>query len=114
MNRARLTAPLLIVAILLPASAEAAKLRFGFGGKRTSEAHSGTGGGGVAVVPGISRSSRPAATPAATEIAPERVPFPPASAAAPAAPTLLLLTSTNGPRTWCRDAMVVGGFCVVN
>ena len=115
MNRARLIASLLAVAILLPASAEAARLRFG-GGKRTSDVHStpGSGGGGVAVVPGVSRSSRPATTSAATETAPERVPFPPASAAASAAPMLLRLTSNDEPRTWCRGATVVGGFCVVN
>ncbi len=109
MNRARLTASLLVIAFILPASAEAARLRFG-GGKRTSDVHSNAGSSGVAVVPGISRSSRPA-TSATTATAPERVPFPPANATAP---TLLRLTANDEPKAWCRGAMVVGGFCVVN
>lgn len=110
MNRARLIASFVVVALLLPTSAEAARLRFG--GTRTSDVGSTSGrGSSVAIVPGIGRSSRPAA---AETGASDRVPFPPASAAAP---TLLRLSVNADPaasKAWCRSEVVIGGFCVVN
>lgn len=110
MNRARLIASLLVLAPLLPASAEAARLRFG--GTRTSDVSPTSGrGGSVAIMPGTGRSSRPAA---AENGAPDRVPFPPASAAAPALPRLTANADPADSKAWCRSEVVVGGFCVVN
>ena len=110
MNRARLIASLVVLALLLPASAEAARLRFG--GTRTSDVSPASGrGSSVAIVPGIGRSSRPAAV---ENGAPDRVPFPPASAAAPTLLRLTVNANSADSKVWCRSEIVIGGFCVVN
>lgn len=109
----------LSTAFLLPASAEAAKMRFGgkssgpSSAKATAET-SGSGGkrGSLVVVPGLSAGAAKAA-----EQAPARVPFPPATATATQsepAPALMKLTVNDGAKIWCRSEVVVGGFCVLN
>jgi hypothetical protein len=104
----RLLATIVLATALLPAGAEAAKLRLG--GSRSSHASAETqsaGGRSVAVVPGLTRSSKGEAKPDA----PTRPPFPAPSVQPPPA---LRLTSSEGPKNWCRSEVVVGGFCVLN
>jgi|GEM_PF-6203469 len=113
---------LMIAAIamaLLPATAEAAKMRYS--GSRSTPAkpaaaapaaRPGVGvavGAGAVVAPRVVRASRTNGQPGVDE--PARVPFPPASAPAP---VLLRLTTAEAPKTWCAGETVVGGFCVVN
>lgn len=105
----RLVATVIIAAALLPASAEAAKLRFG-GGSRSSHANAdahGTNGSSVMVTPRLGRSSKPVE---AKADAPARPPFPTASTE----PTLLKVSINEAPRPWCPSQVVVGGFCVLN
>jgi len=114
MKRALMTA-CLSTAILLPASAEAAKFRFRGGGSAKPAVEAPASGGtsrSLVVVPGVSLG-----TAKAGERAPERVPFPSASASttpSEPAPSLLKLTANDGPKVWCRSEVVVGGFCVLN
>lgn len=106
----------LSTALLAPASAEAAKIRFG--GKssaRTSPEASAPGGSSrsLVIVPGVGGAM--AGTAKAGEQTSTRVPFPPASSTAPApAPALMQLTVNDSAKIWCRSEVVVGGFCVLN
>jgi hypothetical protein len=104
----------LSTALLLPASAEAAKMRFGgkSSAKPSPDASASRGKSrSVVIVPGVGGAM--AGTAKAANQAPTRVPFPPASATAPA-PALMQLTVNDGGKIWCRSEVVVGGFCVLN
>ena len=104
----RLAAAALVVA-LLPASAEAAKFRFG--GSRSNTAHTNQGhrdGSHVVVTPTL--RSRQAENAAASQ--PLRVATPTTVATADAAN--LRGAQPAEPRIWCRSQVVVGGFCVMN
>lgn len=106
----RLAATIVIAAALLPASAEAAKMRFG--GSRSSHATANTparGGNSFVVVPRMGGSSNPVDAKASANT-PAHVPFPPSSVE----PTLLKVTAAEPPKSWCRSEVVVGGFCVIN
>lgn len=104
----RIFAIAIVAAALLPAQAEAAKLRFG---KRSPHvgAEPARGRAGVIVVRGAAGTFR--TQPAAAGGDNDRVPFPPS---ATAQPTLLRLTSAEPGRNWCRSEIVVGGFCILN
>ncbi|KRE00376.1 hypothetical protein ASE63_09955 [Bosea sp. Root381] len=96
--------------LLLPAGAEAAKMRSG--GKSSASSSSETSGGkrgAIAVLPGAAAASRGAKA----GDAPARVPFPPSTMAA-AAPAASVLAVSDTPKIWCRSEVVVGGFCVLN
>lgn len=104
----RRLATIALAATLLPAGAEAAKMRFG-GGSRSSHAGTETrGSGGTTIITPRFGGSQAAGADAG---APARVPFPPASAEP--APALLKVTG-DASKTWCRSEVVVGGFCVLN
>lgn len=112
MNRALVIA-CLSTALLLPAGAEAAKMRFGGKASGKSSATpspeaSASGGKSrsLVIVPGVGTAK-------AADRAPARVPFPPAAATAPA-PAAMQLTVNDGAKIWCRSEVVVGGFCVLN
>ena len=116
MKRALVIACLSTV-LLLPASAEAARMRFGgtSGGTSSSKpsaetSASGGKGGSLVVVPGITAGKAKAG-----EQPPTRVPFPPATTAqAEPAPMLMKLSVNDAAKAWCRSEVVVGGFCVLN
>lgn len=116
MSRASRIACLLTAAMLVPASAEAAKMRFG--GKSSARPSADTSASGaksrsLVVVPGVGGAA--AGTAKAGEQTPARVPFPPATATqASPAPTLMKLSVNDGAKVWCRSEVVVGGFCVLN
>lgn len=104
--------PLAIAALvlaLLPASAEAAKVRSGGGrshGTNASQPH--RDGPHVVATPTLrSRQTQSAATPQPLHIA-----SPAAIAAAEASG--LRGAEPAEPRIWCRSQVVVGGFCVLN
>jgi hypothetical protein len=107
----------LVATALLPASAEAAKMRFGASRSKPAPAVApaprpglGVGiGAGIVVAPRIGRASQTTGQPRGEESG--RVPFPAASATAP---TLLRLTTAQGARPWCASEVVIGGFCVLN
>lgn len=101
----RRLATIALAATLLPAGAEAAKMRFG--GSRSSHASTETrGSGGTTIIaPRIGRSQAADAKPGD----PARVPFPPSSAE----PVLLKVTN-DASKSWCRSEVVVGGFCMLN
>lgn len=107
----------LSTALLLPASAEAAKMRFGGKNSATSSAKasaetspSSGKSRSLVVVPGLSAGAAKAA-----EQAPARVPFPPATTAqAEPASAPVKVTVNDGAKIWCRSEVVVGGFCVLN
>lgn len=98
-----------LAALLLPASAEAAKLRSGGSrshGTNASQPH--RDGSHVVVTPTLrSRQAPSAATPQPLHIA---------------SPAAIAAAEANGlrrgepaePRIWCRSQVVVGGFCVLN
>ncbi|WID97831.1 hypothetical protein QO058_06155 [Bosea vestrisii] len=103
----RLAVAALAVA-LLPASAEAAKFRFG--GGRSSTTHAGQGhrdGSHVVVTPTL--RNRQTQNAAASE--PLRVATPAAAAVETAD---LRGTQSADARVWCRSQVVVGGFCILN
>lgn len=114
MNRASRIACLLVAALLVPASAEARKMRFG--GSKSSSASSQakpdqatSRRSTVIVAPGIGVSRARAGEA-------ERVPFPP-STLRPAQPTPAAQQASapgEAKRPWCGSEVVVGGFCVVN
>lgn len=92
-----------IVALaLVPASAEAAKMRLGGKSIAAPATTQAAGNGGAAAATKTSAAD------------PARVPFPPASAVPTPAPTLLRLTAAQDDKVWCRSEIVVGGFCVLN
>ena len=105
----------LSTALLLPASAEAAKMRLRGASSAKPSAETSPSSAksrSLVVVPGVSAGAAKAA-----EQAPARVPFPPATATttqSETAPTLMKLTANDGAKTWCRSEVVVGGFCVLN
>jgi hypothetical protein len=116
MSRASRIACLLVAATLVPASAEAAKMRFGGKSSAKSSPDASASGGksrSLVIVPGVGGAM--AGTAKAADQTPARVPFPPASAtlAAPA-PALMQITVNDGAKVWCRSEVVVGGFCVLN
>lgn len=111
---------IVIVALtLLPASAEARKLRFGGGSRAAVPAvqPASNGGLGTGVALGVAAGSRASRAYAATPVStaggadPARVPFPSVGAQSPA---LLRLTAAKDDAQWCRSEVVVGGFCVLN
>ncbi len=94
----------LAIAALLPATAEAAKFRGGRSTKPAASASRST----LIVTPGLVGAAR------AGELRPgeaQRVPFPAASALPQ--PQLLRATAEE-KQPWCRSAVVVGGFCLMN
>jgi len=102
-----------LAAALLPASADAAKLRFG-GGSRSGAAHAAAGhrDGHVVVTPSLrSRQETRAAT-----NQPARILTPIATTAAADATQSAELRGAQPaePRIWCRSQTVIGGFCVMN
>ncbi|WP_156412197.1 hypothetical protein [Bosea sp. Root483D1] len=105
----RLVAAALAIA-LLPASAEAAKLRFS-SGSRSHNPHadqSQRDGSHVAVTPSL--RSRQAES--ATANQPSRTAAPTAVSATETAE--LRGTQPAEPQIWCRSQTVVGGFCILN
>lgn len=104
--------PLAIAALVLavlPASAEAAKVRSGGGrshGTNASQPH--RDGSHVVVTPTL--RSRPAQSAATAQ--PLHIASPAAIAAAEASG--LRRGEAAEPRIWCRSQVVVGGFCVLN
>ena len=122
MNRASRIACLAVAVALVPAGAEARKMRFGGSSSATSPAKASPAKldqanadqtkarrGAVIVVPGIGMSSAKAGEP-------ERVPFPPSTLRSPetAPPALRLSANGEAKKPWCGSEIVVGGFCVVN
>lgn len=92
--------------VLLPASAEAAKFRFG--GSRSHTTHASQGGSHVVVTPTLrSRQADSAALGRPLPVA-----MPTAVAAVEAAD--LRNAQPAAPLVWCRSQVVVGGFCVMN
>ena len=116
MSHASRIACLLVAAMLVPASAEAAKMRFG--GKSSAQpspdASAPAGKSrSLVIVPGVGGAMAGSANAAGQT--PARVPFPPASATqATPAPALMELSVNDGAKIWCRSEVVVGGFCVLN
>jgi hypothetical protein len=114
MKRA-LTIACLSTALLLPASAEAAKMRFGGKSSAKPAAETSPSSGtsrSLVIVPGVSTGAARAG-----ERAPSRIPSQPVTATATPsepAPALLKLTVNDGPKVWCRSEVVIGGFCVLN
>lgn len=104
----RLAVAALAVA-LLPASAEAAKFRFGGGRSSTTHAGQGQRDGSHAVVTPTLRS-RQTQNAAASE--PLRIATPATAATVETAD--LRGTQSAEARVWCRSQTVVGGFCVMN
>ena len=107
MRRIAALACLLATATLLPVQAEAAKFR---SGGRSSAAPAKTSRS-VVVVPGIAAGA--SRSQAATG-QPQRVPFPPATAQREESVPLRLSANNEAKQPWCRSAVIVGGFCLVN
>lgn len=114
MKRASRIACLLVAALLVPASAEARKMRFGSSksSPKASQAkpdQARTGRSAVIVTPGIGVSR-------ARADEPKRVPFPPSTVQPQQATPATLQASAHGEakKPWCGSEVVVGGFCVVN
>lgn len=114
MKRTSRIACLLVAALLVPASAEARKARFG--GSKSSPATSQakpdqarTGRSTVIAAPGLGVSR-------ARADEPRRVPFPPSTVQPQQATPAALRLSAHGEakKPWCASEVVVGGFCVVN
>ncbi|MDU0339855.1 hypothetical protein [Bosea rubneri] len=104
MIRALAVATLAIM--LVPASAEAAKFRFGGSRSSDSQTSSSNRDGSLIVTPGLRsrQTSQPAAAQSPRAASPNRA----------AEPLPLRLTAAEEPRVWCRSQVVVGGFCVLN
>jgi hypothetical protein len=116
MSRALRIVCFLVAATLVPASAEAAKMRFGGKSSAKPAAETSASGGksrSLVIVPGVGGAAAGTANAAGQTQA--RVPFPPATATqATPAPPLMKLTVNDGAKVWCRSEVVVGGFCVLN
>jgi hypothetical protein len=108
MRRIAALACLLAAAALLPAQAQAAKLRFGGRGGSASPAKTSRS---LVVIPAAAGASRAQAAEAGK---PEQVPFPPSSAPREEPPPLRLSASEGGDKPWCRTDVTVGGFCILN
>ncbi|WP_157089614.1 hypothetical protein [Bosea sp. WAO] len=106
MIRALAVATLAIM--LVPASAEAAKFRFGGSRSSDSQASSSNRDGSLIVTPGLRsrQTSQPLSAQSPRGASPIRAAVP--------EPTPLRLTAAEEPRVWCRSQVVVGGFCVLN
>lgn len=105
----RILAAATLAVMLVPASAEAAKFRFGGSRSVNSQASpSNRDGSSLIVTPGL--RSRQTGQSAAAQ--PARAAGAPAAAASEPVP--LRLSSAEEPRIWCRSQVVVGGFCVLN
>ncbi|WP_332692529.1 hypothetical protein [Bosea sp. (in: a-proteobacteria)] len=105
----RILAVATLAAMLVPASAEAAKFRFGGSRSQSSQTSpANRDGSSVLITPGL--RSRQASQPAQAQ--PPRAASP--SRATATEPVPLRLTSAEEPRIWCRSQVVVGGFCVLN
>lgn len=106
-----------VAAAILPASADAARIRFG--GGRASHVKpaaaaprpaAGVGVGvGVVATPRFGDAARANGQPDVGACA--QGPFPPSR---DPTPVLLRLTTADAPRPWCVDATLLGGFCVVD
>jgi len=99
--------------LLLPASAEAAKMRSvaGNGAKPAAESPTSNGRNRTTVIlPGTVSALRGTAT---AGQAPARVPLP-SPGATESFPAPTQLTANDGAKIWCRSDIVVGGFCVLN
>jgi hypothetical protein len=105
----RLLSVAVLASALLPASAEAAKFRFG--GSRSHNSHASENhrdGSHVVVTPALrARQNEKAAAGQASR------PATPA-AVATAGPVALRSAEPSQPGVWCRSQVVVGGFCVLN
>ena len=99
---------LLATATLLPAQAEAARLRFS---GRSSVPSTAKVSRGIIIVPSVAAGTSRAQ--AATS-EPERVPFPPATARREQPPALRLSSNSETKKPWCQTDVVVGGFCMMN
>ena len=105
----RLLSVAVIAFALLPASAEAAKFRFGDSRSHNSHANQNhRDGSNVVVTPALRarQAEKPAASQAARPAAP--------TAVATAEPAALRGAEPSQPGVWCRSQVVVGGFCVLN
>lgn len=104
----RLLAVAILAMALLPASAEAAKFRFGGRSHATPTSQGHRDGSHLVATPAL-RSGR-AESAAASQ--PLRSATPTTIAAANA--TDLRSTQPAEPQIWCRSQTVIGGFCVMN
>lgn len=104
----RLLSVAVLAFALLPASAEAAKLRFG--GGRSHNAHPSQpprDGSNIVVTPALrARQAEKAADRAPRQAVPAAV-----ASAEPVAPRS---TEPGRPGIWCSSRVVVGGFCLLN
>lgn len=105
----RILTAAVVVFALLPASAEAAKFRFG--GRSHSNSHAGQSqrdGSNVVVTPTLRsrQTDRTAAGQPYRAVAP--------AAVASAEPVALRSSQPEEARVWCRSQVVVGGFCMLN
>lgn len=103
----RFLATAAILAVLLPATAEAAKFR----GGRSAHADKPAGRSTLIVAPGLAGAARAGQAKAGEAGAPPHVPFPTPSALPQ--PQMLQASAQEEKKPWCRSA-VVGGFCVIN
>lgn len=101
MRRIAALACLLAATTFLPVQAEAA--RFRGGSIKTSRT--------VIAVPGTAATSR---APAAETGKPGRAPFPTASSSRDEPVLLRLSVDERRQQPWCRSAVTVGGFCIMN
>lgn len=104
----RALAVAMLAIMLVPASAEAAKFRFGGSRSNDSQTSSTNRDGSLIVTPGLRsrQASQPAASQSPRAVNPSRT--------AAREPVPLRLTAAEEPRVWCRSQVVVGGFCVLN
>ncbi len=106
----RILTTAVVVFALLPASAEAAKFRFG-GGRSHSNSHAGQSqrdGSNLVVTPALRsrQTDRAAAGQPYRAVTPATV--------ATAEPVALRSSQPEEAPIWCRSQVVVGGFCVLN
>lgn len=104
----RALAVAVLAVMLAPASAEAAKFRFGGGASSSRQASPSSRDGSLIVTPGL--RSRQVGQPAPAQ--PPRDASPHRAIATEPAP--LRLSAAEEPRIWCRSQVVVGGFCLLN
>lgn len=98
----------MLAVMLAPASAEAAKFRFGGSRSHDSQARPANRDGSLIVTPGLRSRQASQPAPAQPQYASRQ------SQAAASATVPLRLSSAEEPKVWCRSQVVVGGFCVLN